>query len=259
MKGVFDAAVVAAQANLDQAQRNLQTLLAALPIRPPATFPQGWTRTSVAQSGNVYGNVRSWLEGMKRTTVTHGVHSVVYSPSQAPQATPAQTTPSVPVAPSPSAGSAFVTFSVPSVDPNVVPASNVAQASELYGDQYAYVGGTQYTAVTSDKTTVVAGHVSSTIRSGQDVTVSGGKMATINGGETVNVTGGKTSTVVGVNFSGTAPMNISADVMKLAMAAVTMSVHVMKIDTGLLCLKTSEYDLGTSKFTGHASGLFVFV
>ncbi|MGD0526283.1 MAG: type VI secretion system tip protein TssI/VgrG [Polyangiaceae bacterium] len=271
----FDNAVKAAQANLNQATTVLEALLVSLPIRPPATLPRSWIPTSVAQNSSVYGNVLSWLEGMKRTTVTHGIHSIVYSPLKAPQATPAQTNPSVPLVGTGSGGSPFTTFSLPNVDPGNLPVSNVAQSSEIYGDRYSYLAGTQYAAITNDKTTVVAGHVSSTIRSGQDTTVygntsstvnghahsfiSGGQDSTIHSGQTVHVTGGKTSTVVGVNFSGTAPLNVSADVLKLAMAAVTMSVSILKIDLGVMVLKNHPTNIAVHGIHIKLSDLVSFV
>ena len=256
VKAAFDNAEHAAQANFDQATIVLQTLLASLPIRPPAALPRSWTPPSVAQTSVVYGNVRSWLEGMKRTTVTNGVHSIVYSPSQAPEATPAQTNPTVPQTGTGSGGSPFTTFSIPNVSPTNLPVSNVAQASELYGDQYAYVGGTQYSAVTNDKTSVVAGHVSSTIRSGQDVNIWGGKTTTIYGTNSTTVHGESDTYIHGVQIATNDQIHITADVVKLAVAVATASavgislaVHILKMDFGGFVITNDQF----SHRIGHHS------
>jgi type VI secretion system secreted protein VgrG len=292
-----------AQTNLTTAQTNLEEALAALPIRPPVNLPWPWTPTSVAASSNVYGNSRSWLEGMSRTTITHGVHSVVYSPAQAPQATPSQTQPTVPTAGTGSTGTQFTQWVRPawgdsgtaqtppaqgwSVPVTSVPAqaiappSTVAQASELWGDQYSYVDGSQFTAIGHDKTSVVGGHVSSAIWSGQDSTIhgnqtstvtgdhttqvngdnsstvnghahsfiGGGQDSTVHGGQSVTITGGKTSTVVGVNFSGTAPLNISADVLKLAMAVASVNITLASMNVFDVHLNAGIFTTTQTMFT----------
>jgi hypothetical protein len=79
--------------------------------------------------------------------------------------------------------------------------------------------------------TTVNGNQSSTINGHAHSFISGGQDNTVHSGQTVTITGGKTSTVVGVNFSGTAPLNVSADVLKLSMAVASVNIAVASMST----------------------------
>jgi type VI secretion system secreted protein VgrG len=228
VKAAFDAAVTAAQGTLNSAQVTLEALLETLPIRPPGMLPASWVDHSIATTSVVYGNARSWLDGMSRTTVTHGVHSVVYSPANAPQATPSE--PNTVIIPP---GSSYVMFQRPSVDSTVIPTSNVAQASEIYGDQYSFLSGSQNAAITGNKTTIVAGHQSTTIQGGQDTTVHNHASTTIHGGRDTTIYDGQTTTIYGVRFGFDIGMYLAVDLLKIALTAANFSIYGMSTAHGV--------------------------
>ncbi|HVY49596.1 MAG TPA: type VI secretion system tip protein TssI/VgrG [Minicystis sp.] len=147
-----------------------------------------------------------------------------------------------------------------------VPDEATAQTTALHGNQFSWVHGSQQTHITGGKTTTIDGHVTSTVGAGQSSTINGKQESTVNGDQSSTVNGMKTSFVAGSQFSAVLPIHLTADLVKLAIYGMQVSIGMtnqsiaaVAVSTVGLAVKNHQTDVSDHATKVALSILTLFV
>ena len=241
-------------------------------------------QTAVAQASTVYGNTYAWVNGGTTSTVTAGSHTTVYAPVRSP-VTPDR----LPTQPPTPGQAPPVPIPVPSTD------GRVAQAAEVYGNQYSWVDGTvtttvkagthaevyapspvrsnaaphhtepttaQSTALHGDQYSWVDGSVNATVTGDKDTTVNGSVDTTILGSQTTHVpsqaTHVTTSLKTAVDTWDLTAFKTAITGLAVSINGVTASFNALKIDFTVFKLANHGINITTCAASLHSHDLTTF-
>ncbi len=208
------------------------------PIRcPPSTRPPT-SRSARRCTGDTF----AWVDGSTTSTVTSGTHTVVFSPAQLARRRGRRR-----LFPSPLP---------PPAHPIPTPQSDsrVAQAAELYGNQWSWVVGDVNATITGTKTSVVNGDVGSTTNGSVDTTITGSQTTHVPT-QSTHVT---TSTKTAVATADLTAFKLAITGLAMNLNGVAIAFNAMKIDITVFKLANHGINLVTTDGHLHFSDFHLF-